>query len=69
MSCLSLKNKIRITVTNDFQKFVDKFNRKTNKIWIDKNSKFYNGPMKSWAEDIQHIMNKNLLLLKDLLEP
>ena len=43
------------------------------KIWVDKGSEFYNRSMKSWLEkndieNIQHIMNENLLLLKDLLE-
>ena len=42
-------------------------------MWVDKGSEFYNRSMKSWLEkndieNIQHIMNENLLLLKDLLE-
>ena len=37
------------------------FNRKPNKIWVDKGSEFYNNSFKKWLQ-------KNMLLLKDLLE-
>ena len=48
--------------------------RKTNAIWVDKCSEVCNRLMKSWLEKmvekcIQHIIKKNPLLLKDLLEP
>ena len=39
---IPLKDKIGITITNAFQKFLDKSNRKRNKIWVDKGSEFYN---------------------------
>ena len=46
-----LKDKNGITITNAFQKFFDGYNRKPNKIWIDKGSEFYNRSMKSWFQD------------------
>ena len=39
-----------MTITNDFEKFLKESNRKTNKIWVDKGSEFYNRSMKSWIE-------------------
>ena len=47
---ISLKDKKGITITNAFQKFLDESNRKPNKIWADKGSKFYNRSLKSWLE-------------------
>ena len=35
-----------ITITNAFQKMLDDFSRKPNKIWVDKRSEFYNRSMK-----------------------
>ena len=46
-----LKDKRSITITNAFQKFLNKFNRKPNKIWVDKASEFYNRSMTSWLQD------------------
>ena len=72
---ISLNDKKGITITNAFQKFLKESNSKPNKIWFDKRSEFYNRSMKSWLEKkmilkcIQRIMNENLLLLKDSLEP
>ena len=37
-----LKDKKGVTITNAFQKILDDSNRKPNKLWIDKGSKFYN---------------------------
>ena len=37
-----LKDKKGITITNVFQKILKQFNRKPNKIWLDKGSEFYN---------------------------
>ena len=37
-------------MTNAFQKILDESNYKPNKIWVDKDSKFYNRSMKSWLE-------------------
>ena len=47
---ISLKDKAGITITNVFQKVIDESNRKPNKIWVDKGSKFYNKSMKSWLK-------------------
>ena len=35
------------TITNAFQKILDKSGRKPTKIWVDKGSEFYNRSMKS----------------------
>ena len=48
---IPLKGKKRITITNAFQKFLDKSNRKPNKIWVDTGSEFCNRSMKSWLEN------------------
>ena len=69
-----LKDKKGITNTNAFQQILDESNRKSNKIWVDKGSEFYNRSVKSWLHDndiemYSAIANGNLLLLKDLLEP
>ena len=37
-------------ITNAFQKKLKESNRKPNKIWVDKGSKFYYRSMKSWLE-------------------
>ena len=42
--------KISITITNIFQKISKESNRKPNKIWVDKGSKFHNRWTKSWLE-------------------
>ena len=47
---IPLIDKKDITITNDFQKILKKFNRKPNKIWADKGTEFYNSSMKSWLE-------------------
>ena len=44
---IHLKYKNCITITNAFQKILKEPNRKPNKIWIDKGSKFYNRSVKS----------------------
>ena len=41
-----LKDKKSITITNAFQKILDKFNHKPNKIQVHKGSEFYNRSMK-----------------------
>ena len=48
---ISLKYKKVITITNGFQKILDKSNRKPNKIWVDKGSEFYNRSMKSFLQN------------------
>ena len=42
-----LKDKKGITVTNAFQKILDKSNHKQNKIWVNKGSEFYKRSTKS----------------------
>ena len=49
---IPLKYRRRITITNVFQKILDESNRKPNKLWVDKDSEFYNKSMKSWLEKI-----------------
>ena len=71
---IPVKDKIGIIITNVFLKILDEYNRKSNKIWLDKGSELYNRSIKSWLAKmpdkcIQHIMKENLLLLKGLLEP
>ena len=39
---IPLKDKKGITITNASQKFLAEFNRKPNKIWVDKGREFYN---------------------------
>ena len=38
----SLKDKKGVSSVDAFQKILDHSNRKSNKIWIDKGSEFYN---------------------------
>ena len=40
-----------MTITKAFQNILGESNRKLNKIWVDKGSKFYNRSMKSWLQD------------------
>ena len=44
---IPLKDKKVITIANALQKILKESNRKPNKIWVDKESKFYNRSMKS----------------------
>ena len=48
---IPLKDKKGITITNAFQKILKESNRKTNKIWVDKGSEFYNSSFKKWLKD------------------
>ena len=70
---ISLKNKESIAITNAFRKILNESNRKSNKIWVDKGSEFYNSSMKSWLEknniEMYSAHCANLLLLEDSLEP
>ena len=45
---IPLKDKKGVTIVNAFQKILDDSNRKLNKIWADKRSKFYNSSFKKW---------------------
>ena len=49
---IPLKDKKHITITNAFQKILDKSNRKPNIIWVDKDSESLNRSMKSQLQDI-----------------
>ena len=42
------KDKKGIINNNVFQKILDESGHKSNKIWVDKSSEFYNRLMKSW---------------------
>ena len=48
---IPLKDKKGTTITNSFQKFLNDSRKKTNKIWVDKGSEFYNRSRKSWLQD------------------
>ena len=77
-----LKDKKGVTITNAFQKILKESSRcresqyegrKTNRIWVDKGSEFYNNSFKNWLKDNDIEMYSihkegNLLLLKDLPE-
>ena len=41
------KKKKSITITKAFQNILDGYNRKANKIWVDKGGESYNRSMKS----------------------
>ena len=46
-----MKNKKGIAISNAFHKILKESNRKQNKIWVDKGSKFYNSSVKKWLKD------------------
>ena len=46
-----LKDKKSISITNAFQVILDKYNKKLNKIQVDKGKEFYNRSMMSWLQD------------------
>ena len=69
-----LNDKKNITITNASQKISGESGWIPNKICIDKGSEFYKWSMNSWLQDndiemIQNITKKNMLLLKNSLEP
>ena len=66
-----LKDEKGITITNPFQKLLDKSNRKQNKIWADKGSEFYNRSMKSFLQNnnIEMYSTHNQGKSVHLLEP
>ena len=47
---ISLIDKIGVSIVNAFQSILNGSKRKPNKIWVDKESEFYNRSMKSWLE-------------------
>ena len=46
-----LKDKKGVSIVNAFQKILDDSNRKPNKIWVDKGSKFYINSFKKQLKD------------------
>ena len=46
-----LKDKKGISIVNAFQKILKESNEKPNKIWVDKESQFYNNSFKRWLKD------------------
>ena len=49
-SVIPLKDKKGVRIVNAFQSILKKSNRKPNKIWVDKDTEFYNRSMKLWLE-------------------
>ena len=47
---IRFKDEKRATITNAFQKILDKSNRKPDKMWVDEDSEFYNRSVKLWQE-------------------
>ena len=47
---IPLIDKKGIKITNAFQKLLKEFNRKPNKVWVDKGSEFDNRSMKLWLK-------------------
>ena len=47
-----LKDKKSITIISAFQKNLDESGCKSNEIWVDQGSDFYNRSMKSWLHDV-----------------
>ena len=45
-----MKDEKGVTIVDAFQKVLDNSMRKLSKIWVHKESKFYNKSMKSWLE-------------------
>ena len=48
---IPLKDKKGISIVNVFQKILNESNRKSNIIWVDKGSEFYNNSFKKWLQD------------------
>ena len=46
-----LKYKRGVSIVNAFKYILKKFNKKPNKIWVDKGSEFYNNSFKKWLQD------------------
>ena len=51
------KDKEGIIITNTFHEILNNSKCKTNKIWADKGSGFYNRSVKSWLQDNDIEMN------------
>ena len=48
---IPLRDKKGITITNVFQKTWNELKLKSNKIWVDKSSEFYNRSIKSFSQN------------------
>ena len=46
-----LKDKKGVSIVDAFKKVFKESDRKPNKIWVDKGSKFYNSSLKKWLKD------------------
>ena len=46
-----LKDKKGVSIVDAFQKILEESNRKPNRIWVDKGSKFFNNSFKKWLKD------------------
>ena len=46
-----LKDKKGTSIVNAFQKVLKESDRRSNKIWVDKRSQFYNNSFKKWLKD------------------
>ena len=46
-----LKDKKGVSIATEFQSTLKQSNRKPNKIWVDKDSEFYNASFKKWLRD------------------
>ena len=51
-----LKDKKGVSIATAFQSILKQSNRKTNKIWVDKDSEFYNASFKKWLRDNDIVM-------------
>ena len=46
-----LKDKESVSIVDAFQKILDDWNRKPNKIWVDNGSELFNSSFKKWLKD------------------
>ena len=46
-----MKDKKSDSIVDAFQKILKEFDRKPNKLWVDKGSEFYNNSFKKWLKD------------------
>ena len=51
-----LKDEKGVSIVNAFQSIFKRSNKKSNKIWVDKDSKFYNNSFKKWLQDNNIVM-------------
>ena len=53
---IPLKDKKAISIVNEFNKIIKQYNKKPNKIWVDRGGEFYNHNFKKWLSDNDIIM-------------